>query len=144
MKFPGLLILPALTAILALKTGYLPFKLGVPGLCALILLAGLRRAPGLRDQGVWALIAAFGMSMVGDFFLSNRPGHAHYFEAGIAAFFLAHLGYLRYALLNGALNRLALAVLLAGFVPYFGLALVPNQHTKSAGIAGPRPTTPGH
>ena len=63
--------------------------------------------------------------MVGDFFLSNRPGHTHFFEAGIAAFFVAHLGYLRYALLNGKLHRLALAILLAGFGSYFGLALAP-------------------
>lgn len=125
MKFLLLLVLPALSAVLALKTGSLPFKLGVPGLCALILLAFLRRSPGLRRQGVWALVAAFGMSMVGDFFLSNRPGHAHFFEAGIAGFFVAHLGYLGYALRNGGLHRLTLAVLLVGFVPYFGLALSP-------------------
>lgn len=71
------------------------------------------------------MIAAFGMSMVGDYFLSSRRGHAHYFEAGIAAFFVAHLGYLRYSLLNGRLNRLALVVLMVVFVPYFGLALSP-------------------
>ena len=57
--------------------------------------------------------------------MSNRPGHAHFFEAGIAGFFVAHLGYLGYALRNGGLHRLTLAVLLVGFVPYFGLALSP-------------------
>jgi uncharacterized membrane protein YhhN len=120
-----LLLLPALVAGFALSTGRLPFKLGVPGLCAMILLVCVRRGtPALRRQ-VWAVIAAFGMSMVGDYFLSSRSGRAHYFEAGIAAFFVAHLGYLRYALANGGLHGRALAMLLAAFVPYFGLALSP-------------------
>jgi len=135
VKYLALLGLPLLSAGLALLTGRLPFKLGVPGICALILVAFLRGSPRIERPGVWAVIAAFGMSMVGDFFLSNRPGHAHYFEAGIAAFFLAHLGYLRYALLNGALNRLALAVLLAGFVPYFGLALAPAISDRGLWVA---------
>jgi uncharacterized membrane protein YhhN len=65
------------------------------------------------------------MSMVGDYFLSSRKGHGHYFEAGIAGFFVAHLGYLSYALLNGRLHRLALAILLLVFAPYFVLALSP-------------------
>lgn len=125
VKYFALLALPLLCAALALLTGRLPFKLGVPGLCALILLALLRCSPRVQSRGVWAVIVGFGMSMVGDFFLSNRPGHAHFFEAGIATFFVAHLGYLRYALLNGKLHRLALAILLAGFGSYFGLALAP-------------------
>lgn len=66
--------------------------------------------------------------MVGDYFLSSRRGHAHYFEAGIAAFFVAHLGYLRYSLLNGGLQRFALTILLVVFVPYFGLVLSPAIH----------------
>ena len=76
------------------------------------------------------MIAAFIMSMVGDYFLSNRRGHSHYFELGIAAFFVAHLGYLRYSLLNGGLHQLTLAILLTLFVPYFGLALSPAIRGK--------------
>lgn len=58
--------------------------------------------------------------------MSSRRGHAHYFEWGIAAFFVAHLGYLRYALANGGLSRRALGALLLVFVPYFGMALSPG------------------
>jgi uncharacterized membrane protein YhhN len=121
----GLLTLPAFVAGLALWTGRLPFKLGVPGLCALILLAHVRRFPPARRREIWAVVGAFAMSMVGDYFLSSRRGHPRFFEAGILTFLFAHLGYLRYALLNGSLHRLALILLLMGFIPYFGLALSP-------------------
>lgn len=129
------LVLPAVVAGLALSTGRLAFKLGVPGLCALILVAFLRRCSSTRHREIWAVVAAFGMSMVGDYFLSSPPGHAHYFEAGIAAFFVAHLGYLRYSLLNGGLHRLALVVLLVVFVPYFGLVLSPVIHGRVLWVA---------
>lgn len=125
MNYLALLVLPAVAAALALGTGRLPFKLGVPALCALILVSILRRSPPTGRQQIWAVVAAFGFSMVGDYFLSSRRGHPHYFEAGIAAFFCAHLGYLRYSLLNGGLHRRALWVLLLVFVPYFGFALAP-------------------
>ena len=121
----ALLLVPAVFAVLALSTGRLPFKLGVPGLCALILLESLRSSPGLPRREIGAVVIAFGMSMVGDYFLSTRSGRAHYFEAGIVAFFFAHLGYLRYALYHGRLHRGALTALLAMFVPYFGFILSP-------------------
>ena len=125
MQLVPWLLVPAAAAAMALWTGRLPFKLAVPGLCALILLALVRRNASAHRAQVWAVIAAFGASMVGDDFLSSRRGHPHYFEAGIAAFFVAHLGYLVYALRNGGLHRMALVVLMAVFVPYFVLALSP-------------------
>lgn len=121
-----LLIVPLLSGILALRTGYLPFKVCVPGCCGLILALELPRlSPALRKQ-VCAVIWAFGMSMVGDSFLSNRNGHAHFFEAGIGAFFLAHVGYLGYALMNGRLHRLGLIAMLVVFLPFYGLCLAPG------------------
>jgi len=125
VNYLALLLLPGAVALLALATGRLPLKLGVPGLCALILVTVFRRASPSQRRSIWALVAAFAMSMVGDYFLSSRRGHPHYFEVGIAAFFGAHLGYLRYSLLNGGLHRWAMAVLLLVFVPYFGLVLAP-------------------
>jgi uncharacterized membrane protein YhhN len=123
-RYP-LLVLPVLTAILALRTGQIPFKLGVPGLCGWILWLELRRQPIDSRRELGAVIWAFGMSMVGDWFLSNRQGRTHFFEAGIGGFFLAHMGYLGYALLNGRLHRPALIVLLLLFVPYYGVWLAP-------------------
>jgi uncharacterized membrane protein YhhN len=121
----ALLLGPVLVAVIALRTGYLPFKLGVPGCCALILCFELRRVPSASSRELWALIWAFVMSMIGDWFLSNRSGREHYFEAGIGAFFLAHVGYLGYALMKGRLHRLSLGVLLLIFVPYYRMWLAP-------------------
>ncbi|MCC6820902.1 MAG: lysoplasmalogenase [Verrucomicrobia subdivision 3 bacterium] len=135
MRWLAFLLVPALFAGLALSTGALPFKLGVPGLCALLLLGMLPRSPEGRRRELWSVIAAFGMSMVGDYFLSSRRGHVHYFEVGIAAFFVAHLGYLRYSLLNGRLHRLALVVLTVVFLPYFALALAPAIHGGALWVA---------
>ena len=73
----------------------------------------------------WWVIAAFVMSMVGDYFLSNRRGHEAYFLLGIAAYFLAHLGYLAFALSNGRVSWLALAILLTGYMAYYLLKLRP-------------------
>lgn len=119
------LVVPLISAGMALATGRLPWKLGVPACCGAILLSQRRRvSPRCRLQ-VGAVVFGFALSMVGDYFLSSRRGHAHYFEAGIAAFLLAHLGYLAYALANGRLHWGALSLLLAGFVPYFILGLAP-------------------
>lgn len=124
------LVLPGAAAGLALWTGRLPFKLAVPGLCALILIEAMRRNAAPRRAAIWAVVAAFGMSMIGDYFLSSRRGHSHYFEAGIAAFLVAHLGYLRYSLAHGKLDWRALGLLLTMFVAYFGLALAPAIESR--------------
>lgn len=120
-----LLLIPAIAAAIALSTGRLPFKLAVAGLCALVLLDHMRRQGQLRQVRFLAVVAALGMSMVGDYFLSSRRGHPHYFECGIAAFFVAHVGFLRYALANGGINKPALGLLLLVYLPYFGLVLLP-------------------
>jgi len=120
-----LLLLPSVAGVVALSTGRLPFKLAVAGLCAVIVLHSMRGTARARTLHLWAVVVALVMSMVGDYFLSSRSGHPHYFEAGIAAFFAAHLGFLRYALANGRLHKVALAILLGAFVPYCALALSP-------------------
>ncbi len=130
MNLLVLLVLPGAAAGLALWTGHLPFKLAVPCLCALILVEAMRRDAAARGAAIWAVVAAFGMSMVGDYFLSSRRGHSHYFEAGIAAFLVAHLGFLRYSLAHGRLDWRALGLLLTVFVAYFGLALAPAIESR--------------
>ncbi len=118
------LLLPACLAVAADQTGYLPFKMGVPILCALLLIALFRTRLWQRAD-IWYVIAAFVFSAIGDYFLSNKRGNESYFVIGIAAFFVAHLGYLGFSLLNGKLHRVTLGVLLVGYVPYFVLALRP-------------------
>ena len=119
------LILPVAAAVMALWTGRLPFKLAVAASCAIILIACVACRPGLSGLKLWWVIAALAMSMVGDYFLSSRKGHVHFFEAGIAAFFAAHLGFLLYALAHGRISTSALTVMLLVFVPYFVLGLAP-------------------
>ncbi len=116
--------IPACLAVAALQTGYLPFKLGVPLSCAALLLATFRGKMRQRLD-VWFIIGAFVFSGLGDYFLSNRRGHEDYFVCGIAAFFVAHLGYLGFSLHNGQLHLTALGMLLAGYLPYFLFGLKP-------------------
>lgn len=119
-----LLILPACLAVAADQTGYLPFKMGVPIVCALLLLLYLNRQL-LRRGDLWFVIAAFVFSAIGDYFLSNKRGSESYFVIGIAAYFVAHLGYLGFCLFHGRLHRVAMAVLFAGYLPYFVFFLYP-------------------
>jgi hypothetical protein len=122
-----LLIVPAVVAALALRTGHLPYKMGVPALCALIVATRIGGRPGLARQIalVAPVIGAFLCSMIGDYFLSNKGSHEHFFVYGIAAYLLAHLGYLAYALRHGRPSWVALAVLLAGYLAYYALKLRP-------------------
>lgn len=119
-----LLFIPACLAIAANETGYLPFKMGVPVVCALLLVTFFRDRLRQRPD-VWYVIAAFVFSAIGDYFLSNKHGSESYFVIGIAAFFIAHLGYLGFSLRHGKLHRVAMFVLLGAYVPYFVFLLKP-------------------
>ena len=122
MYFYYLLAIPVVFGIIATTQGYLPLKLGVPGVCALILVAFFGRR---MRRDIWYVVAAFVFSMVGDTFLSTRGDDEMMFVYGIGGFFLAHLGYLGYALANGKVHRAALLILTAGYVPFFIWSLNP-------------------
>lgn len=118
------LIIPAITAILANQTDFLPFKMGVPLLCSLILLL-LFRSALTQQRDIWFIVAAFVFSAIGDYFLSNKSGNELFFVVGIGFYFVAHLGYLGFAWRNGRLHTLTLALLLLIFLPYYFLLLNP-------------------
>lgn len=120
--FPLLLAIPAALGVLALRTHHLGFKMGEPVACA-VLLIGLRFRYG-SPQADYA-IAALLWSAIGDFFLSSRGGHPAFFVYGIGAFFVAHLGYLAFALKNGRLHGVTLGILLALYLPFFWFFLRP-------------------
>ena len=120
----GLLVIPVLSAILALINHDFAFKAGVAGSGIILLGVFYRKDIGARKD-IWAVIAAFLFSIAGDWFLSNRHGDTTRFIAGIALFFVAHIGYLSYALMNGRLNRILTIILLAGYLVFFGLKLYP-------------------
>lgn len=124
MRALTLLIPGAVLATLALVTHELAFKLAVPGWCMVVLVAvGAGGRPPRAHP--WPVIAALACSMVGDAFLSTRGDSVPRFVAGIAAYLVAHLGYLTFALRNGRLAWPVLGVLLVGFVPYYVAALKP-------------------
>lgn len=124
MSYYSLLSIPAVLGVIGYTTDFLPAKLGVPGTCALILIAYHRRLPA-RVRDFWWVVGAFVFSMIGDAFLSNKGDDEMLFVYGIAGFFFAHLGYLGFPLLNGSIHRSALAVLYAGYIPFYVWSLRP-------------------
>ncbi len=53
---------------------------------------------------------AYLFSVIGDFFLCHKKIHKDSYLFGIAGFFMAHLGYLIYALSNAAIGEASVAV----------------------------------
>lgn len=100
---------------LALATHRIEFKLAVPALCALAI---------LHLEARW-VIGAFALAALGDYYLSTRSGSEARFIAGIAAYLVAHLGYVAHAVSHGRWRPRVLIGSLAVFVPYYLLALAP-------------------
>lgn len=120
-----LLIIPGVFAVLALNHFGFFFKSGTAGAgIGILLLLYFRRLPKAKD--ILFLMAAFGFSIAGDWFLSNKHDDTDRFVFGIAFFFLAHLGYLLYAWLNGRLNKTFTLVLLLAFLVFFVWVLYPS------------------
>jgi uncharacterized membrane protein YhhN len=114
----SLLLIPALSAILAITTGHFAWKAGVTG-SAILILAAFFYAGHRKYEKVGMIIAAFLFSIAGDWFLSNKQEQSWMFMAGIAFFFFAHICYLIYALKNGKINQNLLIVVLAIFLILF-------------------------
>lgn len=117
------LLVPLIAGYAAWTTGVLFLKLAVPATCALLLVCGASPFRFHRDVG-WVVLA-FLASLVGDTFLSTRAGRESFYLAGIAAFFVAHVGYLGFALRNGTLHRGVGLGLLAGYLGWFAWQLGP-------------------
>ncbi len=119
-----LLVVQAVLAYMALHGFGFLFKSGTAIAGILILLFLFLKKPA-QNKDVWAVIAAFGFSIAGDWFLSNMKGDSGMFVTGIALYFVAHVGYLAFALLNGTFHRTFTALLLAGFLVFYALTLFP-------------------
>jgi uncharacterized membrane protein YhhN len=120
----AVLIVPILLGFYADSTDYLPAKMGVPLSCALIVV-GIFASYQPRRRDLFWLIGAFVFSALGDYFLSNKSGNESYFVIGIGLYFLAHVGYLSFAICNGRINLPALAVLLVCYLVYYFMKLGP-------------------
>lgn len=130
----GFLLIPLASAILALAFHDFVFKAGVAGTGIMLLIVFYRKK--LREaRDVWMIILAFLFSIGGDWFLSNRHGEVGMFVAGIGLFFVAHAGYLAYALLNGRLNRPFTLILLTAYLLFFFLKLYPSIDDRVLMIA---------
>ena len=117
-----LLLLQVVLAILALVYGDFLLKSGSAGIGAIILLlliAGRRFA----TPDVWMVIAAFVLSIVGDYFLSHREGDTLWFVYGIFFFLLAHIGYLSYSLFHGRIALWFTGILCLGYLIFFFTSL---------------------
>ena len=121
----ALLALPVASALLALQYHHFALKAGVAGGGILILvLLQVRSARAARDA--WMILGAFLFSIGGDWFLSHRHGLPERFLAGIGLFFLAHVGYLAFSLMNGRLHRGMTLIVLAGYLALFFLKIRPS------------------
>jgi uncharacterized membrane protein YhhN len=126
----GLLLLPLISAVLALAFSKFIFKAGVAGTGILILIVLYHRHLRI-NKDVWAIAGAFLFSIAGDWFLSNRHGDLSMFIAGIALFFVAHAGYLTFALMNGRINRMFTLLILGVYLVFFFLVLFPGIQDKT-------------
>ncbi len=125
IKIYSLLLLPIISAFLALWYGEFILKSGSAGFGIIILFILFYRV--LRSsKDVLLVVAAFFFSIIGDWFLSHRNGDSDRFIAGIVFFFLAHIGYLSFALLNGKVKWGFFMILLALYLFFFYWKLYPS------------------
>lgn len=121
----GVLFLSVISAIFALLTSNFIFKSGTAGIGILIILI-LNFKKVKPSKATWFIIGAFLFSIAGDWFMSNMNGDSTMFSKGIALFFLAHLGYLLFATLNGQIKWRFTSILLALFLLFYFLVLFPS------------------
>jgi len=128
LKKNGLYVLLAISvalAILGVVTSNFIFKSGTAGMGIIIILI-LNAQSNKSKRDTWWILAAFLFSIVGDWFLSHMNGDSLMFVKGIALFFLAHVGYLLYALFNGSIKKVFTGILLVAYLAFFFWVLYPT------------------
>lgn len=119
-----LLLISVFSAIMALITGNFIFKSGTAGMgVVIILLLNFSKVKPSKDTVL--IIGAFLFSIGGDWFLSHMHEDPMMFSEGIALFFLAHVGYLLFAALNGQIKWRFTGIVLAAFLVFYFLVLYP-------------------
>ena len=125
IKIYSLLLLPIISAFLALSYGGFILKSGTAGFGIIIIFVLYSKL--LRSsKDVLFVVAAFFFSIIGDWFLSHRHGDPDRFIAGIVFFSFAHIGYLFFSLVNGKVKWGFFTILLAVYVLFFYLKLYPS------------------
>lgn len=120
-----IVILQLAFAGLALATENFLFKSGSAGFGALAILM-LAASAKWKKTELWYALVAFVFSIGGDYFLSHRNGELMMFIYGIGLFFIAHLGYLGYALYHGRLSRMGTLLITVGYLIFFFVGLYPG------------------
>jgi len=125
----GLLSISLILAVMALITSNFIYKSGTAGMGILILII-LHFKDLKPSKDTWFIIGAFLFSIAGDWFLSHMDGDIIMFSKGIALFFLAHIGYLMFAILNGKVNWRFTIFLLLIYLTFFFIILYPAINDK--------------
>ena len=120
----GLLLISCISATLALTTSNFLFKSGTAGIGIIVLLLLLVIQSKPRKD-IWFIIFAFLFSIIGDWFMTHKGEDSLMFSKGIAAFFIAHIGYLSFAISNGRIKWGITSFILLVFLIYFFWLLFP-------------------
>jgi uncharacterized membrane protein YhhN len=102
-----------------MSPGVFFFRAAVSASCAVILWF-MSRYNGVR----WVM-AALLISIGGDWFMSHIGSVPIRFLYGVCLFFIAHLGFLYFCLKNGRINLYVLLPVLAGYLVFFFVVLLP-------------------
>ena len=129
---PLLIIVPIICAILDFKGLGSIYKYTVAFACGIILCLAYGRN---IKKDVWIVVAAFMFSIAGGWFLSNRRGLEIRFIYGIFCYFIAHLGFLWYAMKNGKMNKWVLYITLTVYLAFYIFMLYPSIDSKPLGLA---------
>ena len=127
-----LIIIPVILMLLALNGYKKYFGFGVSVSCGIILWLVYGRN---IKKDVWLIVAAFLLSIVGDWFLSTKKGVPVRFIYGIIFYFMAHLGYLWFSLKNGKIIKWLLLSTLAVYLGFFFLVVSPYIDDKPLTVA---------
>lgn len=130
----GLLSISLILAVMALITSNFIYKSGTAGMGILILII-LYFKDIKPSKDTWFIIGAFVFSIAGDWFLSHMDGDIIMFSKGIALFFIAHIGYLMFAIMNGKINWRFTGLLLLIYLSFFFIILYPAINDKTLMLA---------
>jgi len=117
-------LLPLICALLAIAGFGFVFKAGVTIGCLLIIIITFD-VQLFKSTDIWWIILAFVFSIIGDGFLSNKGDSFLMFTTGIGFYFLAHFGYLIYAMSNGVVHKISTIIITFVSLIFFALILWP-------------------
>lgn len=118
-------LLPVAFAIPATLGAGFWFKAAVTLSCIFIILL-LPNARIKNFSDLWLIVLAFIFSIIGDWFLSHKGNSFLFFAIGIGLYFLAHAGYLAYALARGKIDWRFTIMVLGIYLIFFLVVLMPQ------------------